>query len=71
MGIGISLGAHHVTAFSSTRQLQAINLYNYHTIFQTVTIQPTSYNPRINTCLSNTTGLHDGWGKIIQLKCVN
>ena len=43
MGIGISLGLHHVTALSSTRQLQAINLYHYPIYGNT-------------TQLSNTTG---------------
>ena len=71
MGIGSSLGSHHVTVLSPTRQLQAINLYHYHTVIQTLTIQPKSYNPRINTCLSNTAGSHEGWDKIMQLKCVN
>ena len=68
MGIGISLGAHHVTFFNlhlgSCKQLT-------YTFTLTVTIESKSYNSRINTCLSNTTGLHHGWDKIMQLKCVN
>ena len=64
MGIGISLGAHYVTAVSSTRQLQAISLpasklWQYNPSFTTQTSA---------TSLSYTTGLHEGWVKFIRLK---
>ena len=38
---------------------------------QTVTMQPMWWNPNINICLSNTTGLHQGWKKVMQLEYGN
>ena len=40
------------------------------TSIQTVTMQPMWCNPNINTCLSNTTGLDEGWDKSIHTNLV-
>ena len=34
-------------------------------------MQPMWWNPNINICLSNTTGLHKGWKKVMQLEYGN
>ena len=68
--MGINAGSHHLTTLFLSRQFQPNNLPVYK-LCETVAMQPMWWNPNINICLSNTTGLHQGWKKVMELEYRN
>ena len=78
-GFASRLEESHAVRIWELMQVRSISLLYFKQAFatkqpdsiQTVTMQPMWWNPNINICLSNTTGLHQGWKKVMQLEYGN
>ena len=68
--MGMNKGSHHLTTLFLSRQFQPNNLPVYK-LCETVPTQLMWSNPKYQHCLSNTTGLHQGWKKVMQLEYGN